>query len=824
MRPRAASIRGLLLALLIVVVLLAALLSVVTVLQVRAATDRTVAERDRVTSFRLADSMRQSSNDLTRMVRLYVTTGDPRYRRYYFQILDIRRGTARRPLDYDSSYWDRVLGGETRARLGPRASLTALMRRAHFAGDEFRALDASLNASNHLAQLEIRTMGQVAPRIARGIDRTYLSDVAALYRRLVDTRYDAEKRTIMKAIDRFIALVDARTARRESQLQARTDRLLAAQVAVILALIAALLTALAVAARAIVRPLSRLASLTRRISHGDWSQRAHPHGVRELGQLAADFNEMADAVENELVERRRAEHAAEAADRAKSAFLAMMSHELRTPLVAVTGTLEILSLDGLDARQRELVDLAMASARSLLAVIGDVLDFSRIEAGVLDIVPVTVSVRRLVGELGTQYRHTAAARGLKLDVDTAPGLSRAHIVDGVRLRQVLGNLLSNALKFTPQGRVDLRVEVRACTADSQTLRFTITDTGIGISPEDQKRLFKPFTQASTDNARKSEGSGLGLAICRQLVEAMGGSVSLDSELGRGTEVSFELALLRGAEADAEPVGGAVGAAVGLRRRLPSRAQAVRERSMLLLVEDNPVNRQVLTGQLEAIGFRVDAVEDAETALQRFASCEHALVFTDIQLPRIDGYGLTERLRAAERAAGRRRVPVLALTASALQGERERCRQAGMDDLVTKPTTMPILAGTLRRWMPHVEWPEVADEQVGLPALPAALDASALDEIAAGDHELAAQVVAHYARAVQHDLAALTAALEDDDRERLRDCAHQIGGASRTVGAVAVAGWADRIERSALDADCGELAGLAHDLRSELVAAMPELTR
>jgi len=957
-RLRTVSIRQLLAALLAVVVTLAGLLSVVTVLQVRTATDRTEAERQRVTSFRLSDGMRQSSNDLTRMVRLYVTTGDPRYRRYYDQILDIRGGTEPRPLDYDSSFWDRVLAdGDAGVRLGEPAALTELMRRAHFSTDEFQALAASLEASNELAELEVRMMDQVAPRIAAGVDRDYLREVAPQYARMVDDGYHREKRRIMAAIDRFTALVDARTARRATALQSRTDRLLIAQTAILVVLAAVLLTGLLVAARAIVRPLSDLADVTRRITRGDWSQRPRPRGVRELSQLAGDFSEMADAVERDLAARRRAEREAreaenrlqtiadrvpgavfqfhvdreggfsvrfasrhgnihrldrnpgvdfpgmarvvlpedrgawldsmlaaardgapwqreyriaaadgsiawmqgqalavrnddgsaelygyvadvterkaleaelrraredaEAADRAKSAFLAMMSHELRTPLVAVTGTLEILALDDLDERQRELVDVATGSARALLAVIGDVLDFSKIEAGFLDLSPVTLAVGPLVEDVAAQHRHAAAARGLDLSADVDRRLAALHVVDGARLRQVLGNLLSNAMKFTREGAIALSVAVIEDADDRQRLLFEVRDTGIGISEEDQRRLFVPFTQASTDNARSSEGSGLGLAICRQLVEAMGGTVTLLSAPRAGTTVRVELLLEIGAAAEAQALPGPGAASAG-RRALPSRDDARADGSLLLLVEDNPVNRKVLTGQLEAIGFRVDAATDAEEALQRFAGEPYGLVFTDIQLPHVDGYELARRLRAAERAGGRGRTPVLALTASALQGERDRCRAAGMDDVVTKPTTLAILAGTLRRWLPHVAWSEpAAPAPARAPQPSAAIDTVALDELAAGDHELAAEILAMYLDALREDVEALTAALDGDDRAGLGRRAHQIAGASRSVGAWDVAEHAERIERAAGSGqDLLDLARLLHDLRDALVAVLP----
>lgn len=960
-RPRRTpSIRQLLAGLLVVVLVLSVLLSVVTVLQVRTATERTDAERQRVTSFRLSDQMRQSSNDLTRMVRLYVTTGDPRYREFYDEILEIRAGDAPRPKDYDSSFWDRVLANPDREiETGPPASLVELMRRAHFSPEEFQALNASLRASNGLAVLETEVMQRVAPRIARGVDEDYQQDVAGENELLVDAEYHRQKDVIMAAIDRFTALVDARTERRAADLQSRTDRLLAAQTAILVLLIGTLVATLVVARRSIVRPLSRLAEVTQRITRGDWSQRPARAGVQEIAQLAGDFSEMADAVQRDLAARRRAEREAreasnrlqtiadrvpgavfqfhvdaygafsvrfasrhgsihrvdgnqdvdfpgmaravlpedrggwldsmleaartggtwqreyrivapdggirwmqgqalaqrngdgsadlygyvadlterkmleadlrraredaEAADRAKSAFLAMMSHELRTPLVAVTGTLEILSIGDLDGRQRELVDVAMGSARALLSVIGDVLDFSKIEAGFLDLAPSTVAVGPLVEDVAAQYRHVAATRGLALSAAVDERLAPAHEVDAARLRQILGNLIGNALKFTREGGVEVALEVLDGGPDGvQRLAFEVRDTGIGISDDDQKRLFKPFTQASTDNARSSEGTGLGLAIVRQLAEAMGGTVTLRSAVERGTTVRVELPLAVGSAAEAEPGVADRRLAFGGRRALPSRETAIAEGSLLLLVEDNPVNRQVLAGQLEAIGFRVDVAADAEEALALFAAGGYGLVFTDIQLPHVDGYELARRLRAGEQARGAGRVPLLALTASALQGERDRCRDAGMDDVVTKPTTMDILAGTLRTWLPAVAWPEGAEDGPQPAGPPAGVDVSALEEMAAGDEQLGAQILASYADSVRDDLLALTTALELGDRADLRRRAHQILGASRVVGAWAVADTAEALEHAAVAAQtpAEELEQLLHELRNALVAVMP----
>lgn len=708
---------------------------------------------------------------------------------------------------------------------------------------------------------------------------------------------------------------------------------------------------LAYSARAVVRPLGRLTAVARRIRRGDWSERATPAGVRELRELASDFDEMADAVQRDLAGRVRAEQEAreaqgrlrtiadrvpgavfqfhvdaddalsvrfasrdasihgtgsevefpavaravlaadrgpwldsivaaarsggaweheyrivapdggvqwmraqavarrrpdgsgdlygyvsdvtdqkalqadllrareeaESADRAKSAFLAMVSHELRTPLVAVTGTLEVLALDEQGDRRRELVDVALRSASTLLAVIGDVLDFSKIESGHLDLDPRPVAVGRVVEELAAQYRHTASAKGVRLRTRIDGALAPVHDVDADRLRQVLGNLVSNAIKYTPGGEVDVRVragdrpsrDVLAAEADGpathrrsgspdprptddvQLVTFDVVDTGIGVAPEDQERLFAPFAQARS----RTDGTGLGLVIARQLTEAMGGTLTMESAVGEGTTMRVALPLPVAREAERHPVPGP--GATTARRRLPSRSEARADRSLVLLIEDHPVNREVLRRQLETIGFVCDVAADAGEALARLRAERYGLVLSDVQLPDRDGYALVRAWRAEERAiAGRERVPIVALTASAVHGEEERCRAAGMDDLVTKPAPMAVLAGTLRRWLPHVAWAEaVADGGIRT-----GFDLDVLREVSDGDVELEAMLLRTYADSMRHDLADADRALEHDDRPGLRRVAHQVVGASRTVGARRVADAALRVQRGIDDGD------------------------
>ncbi len=696
---RRPSLRRLLAILLVTLAVLVGGLILIASLQVRGVNSQTRAENRRTTSFLVADSVRQSSNDLTNMVRLYVASGQPRYREYYDQILAIRNGTARRPRDYDSSFWDRVLaGGRSFVRYGPPQSLISQMRAAHFAPAEFRALQASLDASDGLAELERDVMVRVARRIRRGVDARYVADVQADYQRLIDDSYLQSKGEIMRAINRFIALVDERTTREVERARAHNRRLSAIQIANLLAIVLVGAAALVILTRIVLRPLARLTAATRRMAGGDYAQRVDIRSVSDLERVAGSFNEMAAAIESDIEARERAEQdavvareAAEHANRAKSTFLAAMSHELRTPMIGVTGMLEVLAQSELSPSQRQMVATADGSARSLLQIVGDILDLSKIEADKLELAPATIDLRAVVGSSVETFVHTASSKGLLLTWNVDERLAPAHVGDPLRLRQVISNMLSNAVKFTEVGGIE--VEVRVLDDDDgddaqdvQRVEISVADTGIGIEEEQQQRLFAEFAQAESSTSRRFGGTGLGLVICKRLAVLMGGDVTMRSTPGEGTTVTLLLALALGDPADVEPdlAGPAVGAPAS--RPLPTREDAVRERSLVLLVEDHPVNRTVLCSQLETIGFQVDTAVDGHDGYERFLSGDYALVLTDLNMPRMDGFELAEAVRAHERETGAEPIPMIALTASVMQGEPEKCRRAGMDDFAAKPRT------------------------------------------------------------------------------------------------------------------------------------------
>ena len=808
----------------------------VTTLQLRGSQSQSRAENRRTASFLLADGMRQSSNDLTNMVRLYVATGRPVYRRYYNQILAIRNGTAPRPRNYDSSFWDRVLArGESFVSYGPPESLVDQMRMAHFGQDEFRALKASLDASNGLARLELGVMNRVARRIHRGVDAAYLGDVRREYDRLIDPAYLVQKGKIMAAIGRFVDLVDNRTRRNVDNVRADNHALFVVQIAILGVIVLVGGAALTLASRVVVRPLDRLAAATRRIAGGDYDERAAVHGVAELEQVAAAFNEMAAAVQSDVRARERAERdavaarqAAEQANRAKSDFIAAMSHEIRTPMIGVTGMLEVLSRTDLSAPQRHMIATAESSAQSLLQLIGDVLDFSKIEAAKLQLAPTTVDLRALVHAAVETFRHTASAKGLLLTSSLDERLAPAHVGDALRLRQIVTNFLSNAVKFTTVGGVETEVRVIEDRGSEQLCEVSVTDTGVGVTPEQQRRLFSDYAQADAVTAQRYGGTGLGRAICQRLAELMGGTVSMESVLGQGTTIRLTVPLPVGNPAEVDRSVPAVPDRHAATRPKPSREVARREGSLLLVAEDHAVNRTVLSHQLDIIGFEVDFAQDGTIAFDRYREGGYGLVFTDLDMPGLNGYELTAAIRRHDAQTGAAHVPIIALTANVMQGEPDRCRAAGMDDFAAKPTTIPFLAAKLRQWLPHLDWSAGGGERVAVEAPHLAADGTfdlaVLAEVTGGDTELSTTLMDHFMASTSTDLVALDLALAGHRIDEVRRLAHRIKGAARIVGARAIVANAERMEtKAASGMEAAELETLARRLHDDFTACQSAIT-
>ncbi|HZV22209.1 MAG TPA: ATP-binding protein [Luteimonas sp.] len=513
------------------------------------------------------------------------------------------------------------------------------------------------------------------------------------------------------------------------------------------------------------------------------------------------------AIANDLSEQKRLEHdlrASEArareANAAKSAFLAAMSHEIRTPMIGITGMVEILAHSALDDDQRHALGIMESSTQALLDVLGDILDFSKIEADRIEIRPVATDVGKLVERAVASFAGAASSKGLTIASEVDARIAPAYRVDPQRLRQIVNNFLSNAIKFTDSGGVDVVLEWQGASGDADRLSVRVRDSGIGISREQQARLFQPFAQAEGDTTRRYAGTGLGLAISRRLAELMGGRVTLVSAPGEGTTLELSLSLARAAAS--EVVDDAVMAGDGFAAQpAPSIAEAERMRSLVLLVDDHPTNRMVIARQLALAGYAVVPVADGQQALAQWRTGRFALVLTDVHMPLMDGYALAGAIREEEARSGGGHVPIVALTASALKGEAERCKAAGMDDYLAKPVGVSALAATLQRWLPHtapVGAPAAA--RVSIPAAiesGATLDRSVLEAVVGSDPATLHAVLDDFFASVDDDSAALDAAIDQRDLSSLTRHAHRIKGAARLVGALALADVAGELEAAGL---------------------------
>ena len=637
-----------------------------------------------------------------------------------------------------------------------------------------------------------------------------------------------------------------------------------------LALIAALISVVLAAVlsarlqRLLARPITELADtisdITRR-QHYD--RQVQKFDNDEIGQLYDCFNEMLAQIKERddrllqhseqleitvasrthelkaanrglkenLSELNEAKEAALTAAKAKSAFLANMSHEIRTPMNGVLGMLEMIKDTSLSETQGDLLRTAYASAESLLAIINDILDFSKIEAGKMTIEHIEISVRNVVSDICTLLGGTAREKGLTLSCDIDPDLPGVLIGDPVRLRQVLTNLIGNAVKFTETGEVRVKVNLLQCVESSAQVEFSVEDTGIGISRTVLPQLFDEFTQADGSTTRKFGGTGLGLTISRQLVELMGGNISVVSTEGLGSTFTFtlDMAICQDQTRQQEPATG-LEDSTGQQQDITAFPDGIR----VLMAEDNVVNQKVAISMLKKIGIQhIDVARDGREAVSMNSIQTYDLILMDCQMPQMSGYEATGVIRQQEREQQLPPIPIIAMTANAMTEDREKCLAAGMDDYLSKPVKTQELQKTLAHWLIYDTLPQTTDnasatcDMVAQTAQYPLIDQQVLAALKELMEEEFPALINSYIEDAPKLLADILSSSKEADRQILVRAAHTLKSSSNNLGAIKLAMIAETIEKQSQDHKLSVAATLIPSLQAaldETIEALANLVR
>jgi two-component system sensor histidine kinase/response regulator len=658
-----------------------------------------IEQQNRQNSLQVTRDIEEETEALSRMVRAFTTSADTRYLTYYYDIIAIREGSKAQPDHYSpANYWSEVMAGKRLHSMPANRQGRSLLERMHaqgFSREEFVAVDAILTCADRLYKQD-----QIAFAATQGlydpISKQFVDDAEPQLQFanqfVYSPHYLQLENALVQKVETFSHLTAERTNAAVRGISSRLSRSIYATIIILAGTVVGVLLAMGFIHTMVLTPMRELTTAALGFGTGDYSIRTDTkQGVGELQALGRTFNAMARNIEEDILQRERvqkeleiATSKAEESTRAKSLFLANMSHEIRTPMHAIIGMAYLALNRSLDQQQRDYIDTIDRAAQSLLAIINDILDFSKIEANKMQLEIVAFRIEDVASNVLTLLRQQASAKGLSLLLDikhsTLLGPTGTFLGDPVRLEQILTNLLSNAVKFSDKGHVKLTIEESGRKGDSCELKFSIEDTGIGLTPEQQGQIFQEFTQADSSTTRRYGGTGLGLSITKRLINLMEGQLSVRSELHQGTQFTCTITLPQPQTIRSQTV------------PPPFSGQAIKA----LIVDDHQSAPMVLRTMLDHFGVASTVVDSGEAALQLLAQPDAAvdILFIDWLMPGIDGEQLITALKALPTAS----PPLIAVVSA---DNQDRIHELYAQHIIYQFLPKPVLPQDLRKLLLQV---------------------------------------------------------------------------------------------------------------------------